>query len=131
MNEALKVFTHIIDTQAYSQSTDIINEKLDEIDDIIDQVDMAQIFVKYSGLTCMLSLLETTELDYNCRCRVATVIGTLSQNIISVQDLYYTQNVVDRLCKVYLSCSSAECKLRTKVGFIYLLVLNAPQLLEV
>ena len=75
MNEALKVFTEIIDSQTYSQSTNIINNKLDDLDDIIDQIDMAQIFVKYSGLTSLLKLLETSEVEYNCRCRIATIIG--------------------------------------------------------
>ena len=57
---------------------DKIENCLYELDEIIDQIDMAQIFVKFGGLECLIRLLEIKQLDIQVRWHIAAVIGELS-----------------------------------------------------
>lgn len=105
---------------------DEIDSYLYEIEDIVDQIDMAQIFVKFGGLECLVRFLEIDELGVSLRGHIAVVIGELSQNNIKVQDDIFNKNdFLSRLLDVYLTPCSSTCetvydseqlaKLRTKI----------------
>ena len=142
MQEIMAGFMKILDDGSAHENEDKIEEELDELRDIIDQIDMAQIFVKFGGLECLLRLVELSNvalgIRYNVfcdcialftaethsylacyllilhsRCSAASVIGALSQNNLTVQDEMYKKGTVDRLAAV---CSSAGAvKLQAKV----------------
>ena len=57
---------------------DKIEDSLYKLNEIIDQIDMAQIFVKFGGLECLIRLLEIKQWDIQVRWRIAAVIGELS-----------------------------------------------------
>ncbi len=83
-----------------------IETLLEELQDIVEQIDMAQICVKFGGLTCLLLLLESVLVGDRVRSVCATTIATLSQNNIKVQNEMYTRGVIDKLCNLLPSTSS-------------------------
>ena len=75
----------------------------EELEEIVENIDMAQIFVKFGGLLCLLTCLELTALDTLCRARIASVIGTLAQNNLTVQNYIFDQHILSRLMSVFVS----------------------------
>lgn len=67
---------------------------------------MAQICVKFGGLTCLLLLLESELVGDSVRNVCATTIATLSQNNIKVQNEMFTRGVIDKLCNLLPSTTS-------------------------
>jgi len=79
---------------------------LKELQEIVEQIDMAQICVKFGGLTCLLLLLESEVVGDRVRNVCATTIATLSQNNIKVQNEMFTRGVIDKLCHLLPSTTS-------------------------
>ena len=77
-----------------------------ELQEIVEQIDMAQICVKFGGLTCLLLLLESELVGDSVRNVCATTIATLSQNNIKVQNEMFTRGVIDKLCNLLPSTTS-------------------------
>jgi len=115
MAEIIKSCHEIIDQNILSSSIDLVDSYMDELDDMVDHIDLAQIYVKLGGLNCLFLILEatTTGVDENLKCHVSTVIGTLGQNNIKVQDELFSHGYIERLVAVYLTVDSP--KLKTKI----------------
>ena len=77
-----------------------------ELQEIVEQIDMAQICVKFGGLPCLLLLLESELVGDSVRNVCATTIATLSQNNIKVQNEMFTRGVIDKLCNLLPSTTS-------------------------
>lgn len=60
MQDIMKRFVELLNANeaANEENVDEIVDKLQELKDIAGQIDMAQIFVKYGGIECLLKLLE-------------------------------------------------------------------------
>lgn len=113
MKEIMLELVTFVDAAAASPSAASANEGrieglLDELADITEQIDMAQVFCKFGGLQCVLSILENSSLGYEVRSTSAGVLATLSQNNLVVQDLFYAQGVVQRLSTLAVSSLASE-----------------------
>lgn len=114
MAEIIKSCNEIIDQNVLSSSIDLIDGYLDELDDMVDHIDLAQIYVKLGGLDCLFRILEIVDLETeNLKCHISTVIGTLAQNNIKVQEDVFSRGFVQRLVAAYHQAQSP--KLKTKV----------------
>ena len=105
MNEIMVYFTELLsksDLSAEDTEDNIIN-KLEELNDIVEQVDMAGIFNKFGGIECLLRLLDSqlVILTDDVRAIAASVIGTVAQNNLKVQDDMFTKGVLMRLVRFY------------------------------
>ena len=84
------------------QSEKLIDE-LEELQDIVEQIDMAQVFAcKMDGLGCILDLVEDRKgalvgSDIEVRIGACSVLGTLSQNNPQVQEVMYSRGHIGRL----------------------------------
>lgn len=103
--------TQEIISNAVAAESDIDNY-LYELEDIVDQIDMAQIFVKFGGLECLVRFLEIAELGALLRGHIAAVIGELSQNNLKVQDdIFNKNNFLRRIIDVYLTPYTDSCEI--------------------
>ena len=74
-----------------SDAEDALLDEMEELRDIVEQIDMAGVFAKFGGCTCLLSLLKAAALPVSVRAMAASVIGTLAQNNIAVQEAMHKQ----------------------------------------
>lgn len=91
---------------------DALSAQMEELQDIVEQVDMAQVFVKFHGSQLLLDLLESSAAPLPLRCQAAVVLGTLSQNNLVVQDALFQQGALDRLAAVYLQTDQPKLCLK-------------------
>jgi hypothetical protein len=106
LREILTKISKFIDDSMLAQNEDEIIEMLEEVSDIICQIDMAQVFMKFGGLECVLLLLESADLSTKARCVVASIIGEMSQNNSVVQQEIHDKGIVGRLAQVMAGTSS-------------------------
>lgn len=113
MKEIILELVAFVDAAAASSSAAEANQErieilLDELRDIIEQIDMAQVFCKFGGLQCVIAILENSSIGFECRSMSASVLATLSQNNLTVQDTFYNQGIVQRLSTLALSYLASE-----------------------
>jgi hsp70-interacting protein len=123
ISEIIESLIKMIEDNRVSASLTIISGYLDELDDIIDQIDMAQIFVKFGGLECLLKILEMNDFDSECKSHISSVIGALCQNNIIVQDEIFNKSILNRLVRVFLSSDNYP-KLQTKVSIPFIFFIH-------
>lgn len=117
MQEIMSGFMNIIDEGNAVDHEEKIEEELDELRDMIDQIDMAQVFVKFGGLECLLRLTELSALSIGNRSSASSVIGALSQNNLVVQDEMYKRGALDRLVAVYTSTMNPSLQSKVKIYY--------------
>jgi len=113
MKEIMLELVAFVDAAVASPSQAAANEErveelLDELRDITEQIDMAQVFCRFGGLQCILKMVEMESLGFEVRSLSAGVLATLSQNNMSVQDIFYSQGVGHRLSVLALASLAAE-----------------------
>lgn len=110
----LKTFQDIISlhTEPISESKsnhdesideDNLEDLLQELRDIVEQIDMSHVFVKFGGLTVLLAIIQFPLFSNNIKSLAAGTIATISQNHTVVQDLIYEQQTLDTLCHIFLN----------------------------
>lgn len=115
MLEISKEFVAFLSPEYVHTDSNNINELLEELSDIVEQIDMAQIFVKYGGVKCLLMFIECPYLSESVQAQAASVIGTLAQNNPQVQDAMYETRILDQLNRI---CgTNLSDKIITKVLF--------------
>jgi hsp70-interacting protein len=91
-------------------ATDKMIDELSELQDITEQLDMANICIKFGGLKILINIMESEVLDLEVRCIAATTLGTLAQNNLKVQQLIYldedNSNTINKLTKLILQTTS-------------------------
>ena len=85
------------DTNRKETSIDVIS-LLEEVRDIIDQVDMAQIFVKYGGIKCLMFFITNEIITITVRSLAAVILAEISQNNLHVQEEANKLNIIPELC---------------------------------
>lgn len=113
MKEIILELVTFVDAATASAAASTPNEEhienlLDELRDITEQIDMAQVFCKFGGLQCILGILENGGIGIECRSMAASVLATLAQNNMVVQDAFYNQGVVQRLSQLALASLGSE-----------------------
>mmetsp|Transcript_5122 Transcript_5122/g.5258 ORF Transcript_5122/g.5258 Transcript_5122/m.5258 type:complete len:383 (-) Transcript_5122:1642-2790(-) len=107
MTEIMNDIVQMLESNLCCENEERIEMILEELRDITEQIDMAQIFVKFGGLTCLIGLLQCKEeLSEDVRCLAVGVMGTLSQNNFVVQEDIYKKGTVDFLASVCLVSES-------------------------
>jgi len=75
--------------------------ELDELQDIVEQIDMAQDFIIHmKGAECILDLVEDKKGlvgNMDVRCKACVVLGTLTQNNAKVQEDLFKHGIIGRL----------------------------------
>jgi hypothetical protein len=67
---------------------------LEDLLNIVEQIDMAQVFVKFGGTKCLLLTAKETNLSEQNRGTALSIIGTLAQNNEAVQKVFLAQNIL-------------------------------------
>eukprot|EP00349_Pseudokeronopsis_sp_Brazil_P001062 CAMPEP_0202963070 /NCGR_PEP_ID=MMETSP1396-20130829/7062_1 /ASSEMBLY_ACC=CAM_ASM_000872 /TAXON_ID= /ORGANISM="Pseudokeronopsis sp., Strain Brazil" /LENGTH=410 /DNA_ID=CAMNT_0049683997 /DNA_START=51 /DNA_END=1283 /DNA_ORIENTATION=+ len=95
-----------------------LQEELEELRDIVEQVDMAQVFCKFGGCELLLQLAEHARVNNLIRSTAVAVIGTVAQNNLAVQDALYKDGIIVRLLALFrLSTSEQKLQLAKKTFF--------------
>lgn len=86
-------------TNSNSVDNDILQDELDELRDIIEQIDMAQIFTRFGGLQCLLNLLELNNdiINIDNKCSIASTLGYSYIHIIIIV-------IYDIKSSIYIQC---------------------------
>jgi len=103
MNEIMTEFVKVLEEGSAPEHEEKLEGMLDELLCIVDQIDMAQVFVKFGGLECLLKFLELDTLSPEFRCNTASVVGTIGQNNLTVQDEMLKKGVIGRIARVYMT----------------------------
>jgi len=98
------------------QPTDLLS-LIEELRDITEQIDMAQIFVKYGGINALVHFIQSESIPIIVRSNAASAIGTLAQNNLKVQEEFLSNNYINKLVQLCLNVQSFE--LSSKVAFIF------------
>jgi hypothetical protein len=61
MQDIMKRFVELLNSNQAAGESDEVIDKLYELKDIVGQIDMAQVFVKFGGVECLLRLMELGE----------------------------------------------------------------------
>jgi len=75
-----------------------VNELLEEVRDMIDHIDMAQIFVKFGGIKCLMYFITSENIKITIRSLAAVILAEISQNNNNVQDEANKNNIIPELC---------------------------------
>lgn len=118
MNEIMKEFVQMLDDGLTEDKSDTVLHLLDELRSIVEQVDMAQVFVKFGGFQCLLGLLDSETISTEARSLAASTIATLTQNHLEAQEKALKDGILDRLAKVFIQSESPN--LCNKVGSIFI-----------
>lgn len=84
---------------------------LEDLRDIVEQIDMAQVFCKFGGCELLLQLGESTGCVLSVRCLAVAVIGTVAQNNPTAQEILFAQppqqpgQLMARLCALMRAAS--------------------------
>jgi hsp70-interacting protein len=95
---------------------DRIIDILEELRDIIDQIDMAQTFNKFGGVQCLIQLIESDKIPANLKATAISVLGTIAQNNLVVQEDIFKQGYLDRLA-IICSNNNTDDVLSSKVNY--------------
>jgi hypothetical protein len=113
LNEIMLALTAVLDRTPNENDEEMIENSLEEIKSIVDQIDMAQVFSKFGGSKCLLRIINNDGISNELKSIAASVIGTMAQNNILVQDILFKEGFIDVLLKTFATTDSAL--LSTKV----------------
>ena len=98
LSEILKIFSEILDRGVTDTDESDIEGMLEEVQGIIDQIDMADIFVRFGGIKALLGFLHSPNLSDALKKLVCVIFGDLAQNNPPVQEAFLRHGVLDDLC---------------------------------
>ncbi len=98
MAEILETFSKLLDRGVSASDENEIEGMLDEVHDIIDQIDMADIFVRFGGIKALLGFLDASELSDELKKTSCVILGELAQNNPPVQESFFVHGVIDAVC---------------------------------
>jgi hypothetical protein len=100
-----------------SYELDELMDNLEELRDIVEQIDMAQVCAKFGGCEILLQILETETQPELLRIQAIAIFATIAQNNLLTQDLVYTKQFVPRLVRTFLQENLTSSKLLQKILF--------------
>ena len=104
-------------TSSFNSAEDIANRNdttaalLEELEDIIEDIDFAHIFVKFGGTKCLMQTAKEKEgsgLSEANRSTCLSIIGSLSQNNITVQDILVKDGIMPVLMAFRVQVGSSS-----------------------
>mmetsp|Transcript_28970 Transcript_28970/g.39793 ORF Transcript_28970/g.39793 Transcript_28970/m.39793 type:complete len:351 (-) Transcript_28970:16-1068(-) len=113
MNEIMVSVYSILDGTFVPNDDESIEDKLlndlEELQDITEQIDMAQILSKCGGIRAMIALAESTleVVSNNVKSQAISVIGTVVQNNIKVQDENFSAGILSILVRLFNTAESS------------------------
>lgn len=113
MKEIMVYLTKIVDS-GVDDDEDQTVEQLEELRDIVEGIDMAEVFTKFGGVQCLLPII-TGEFPVILQSMCCSVIATLAQNNPKVQEAIYCQGTIGRLVRIFISTKSIQ--LASKVSW--------------
>jgi hypothetical protein len=113
MNE---VMTKLKDGMDNNGSFEDTEGDLEDLRDIVEQVDMAQVFAKFGGCDLLLRFIETTQVVDSVKALAAAIMATVAQNNLIVQEQFLRKGFLDKLIKAFLHFPASEL-LSTKLFF--------------
>lgn len=128
LNEIMLALTAVLDRTPNENDEEMIENSLEEIKSIVDQIDMAQVFSKFGGSKCLLRIINNDGISNELKSIAASVIGTMAQNNILVQDILFKEGFIDVLLKTFATTDSAL--LSTKILFAVSCIIRGHAALE-
>lgn len=105
LNEILQSFMEIIERGIQTEDEDVILSQLEEVTDMTENIDMAQIFVKFGGIRALGAMIECS--NDNIVTSSANLLATLAQNNPPVQQSMWQQGIIEKLVAICMSTLSA------------------------
>ena len=105
MNDTMSYLNNLLskDCADDMEVEELLSIKLEELSDIVEQIDMAIVFNKFGGTSCLLRLLESPQPVFtnNVKALAAVIIGTVAQNNIKVQEDMFEKGVIQKLADLF------------------------------
>jgi hypothetical protein len=113
LQKILKTFQDMFDHGLVGDDNGQILHLLEDVQLIIDQIDMANVFCKFGGAAVLKNILNSAILLDDCKCSASVICGELAQNNPTAQTEMLKSGLLDQLAVV---CASPETssKLCTK-----------------
>jgi hsp70-interacting protein len=122
INEIMQYMKELLsrgDQSILESEQEKIEIQLEELRDIIEQIDMAQIFTKFGGCEILLSLLTFAPLDSDNKAVAAAAIGTATQNNLATQDILYQKHFLSSLVPIFLQTKTTLLKNKVCLLFLF------------
>ena len=107
LQKILIMFQEIIDRGIVIDDNSHILDLLEDAQLIVDQIDMANVFIKFGGAAVLKNILSSNVLLDDCKCTAAVICGELSQNNPTAQAEMISSGLLDQLAVVAASPSTA------------------------
>lgn len=101
MNEVMMLLKDLLSESRPVPET--LGDDLLELRDIVEQVDMAQVFTKFGGCEYLLQLIHSAIFEVEIKILATSIIATVSQNNISVQDALFKSKMTDQLSALFIT----------------------------
>lgn len=97
---------------------EVLQEDLEEVRDIVEQIDMAQVFTKFGGCDLLVGLAEErTKYPVELRALAVAIVGTVAQNNVTVQDILFNKQIVQRISRCLIASDETSELFKKKAFF--------------
>jgi hypothetical protein len=122
MNEVMMLLKDLLSESRPVPET--LGDDLLELRDIVEQVDMAQVFTKFGGCEYLLQLIHSAIFEVEIKILATSIIATVSQNNISVQDALFKSKMTDQLSALFITNTNENLTNKVSLGkFVYVCVI--------
>jgi hypothetical protein len=113
LQKILKVFQEMFERGVVREDDEHILELLQDAQLIVDQIDMANVFLKFGGAVVLKNILNSDVLSDACKCTASVICGELAQNNPVAQIEMLKFGLLDQLA-VLCASPTTSTKLCTK-----------------
>lgn len=100
LQKILKIFQEMIDHGLVGDDNSRVLNLLEDAQLIVDQIDMANVFLKFGGAAVLKHILNSDVLLDDCKCAAAIICGEVAQNNPTAQTELLTSGLLDQLAVV-------------------------------
>lgn len=116
LRKILTMFQEIFERGVVSDDNDKIVGLLEDAQLIVDQIDMANVFLKFGGAVVLKNILSSEALSDGCKCSASVICGELAQNNPTAQVEMLKSGLLDQLAVV---CASATTSSKLSAKSLY------------
>jgi hypothetical protein len=116
LQKILSMFQEMIGRGFVEDDNDKVLDMLESTQEIIDQIDMANVFIKFGGAISLLRILQSDVIEDASKCASSVICGELAQNNPSAQLELLNHGLLDQLAVMCIQTSISN-KLCSKTLF--------------
>lgn len=93
-------------TVVTAEEEEMFETNLEDLRDIVEQIDMAQVFVKFGGTDVLVDVIASNLVSHDIQALSAAILATIAQNNFAAQEQLFQKRTVDRLMELFLTTNS-------------------------